>query len=575
MTGELLRSCRPVAGRLGLAVLAGAGAAGTAIGLMATSAWLISRAAEHPPVLDLMVAIVAVRAFGLGRAVLRYTERLVGHDAALRVLGDLRSRSYATLSRLAPAGLRAGPPAGGGPAGRLGDLLAGFVADLDQVVDVLVRAVLPYAVAVLVAAGSVALVGTLLPGAGTVLALGLLAVALGVPVLHAAVARRAHRRIAPLRAELTAGTVALLHGLPDLVAYRAAGAALAELGDTDRRLRRATARQASGLGLGAGLVTLVAGGCVWAGLALGGSAVAAHHLDPVRLAVVVLTPLAVFEALAGLPAAASALGTGRAALRRVFTLLDRPDPVPDPAVPHPLPDRPYHVRVEGVTARWTADGPDVLRHLDLDLPPGSRTAVIGPSGAGKSTLAALLVRFLDPVGGRVTLTGVDLRTLTGDQIRGVVGLVAEDAWLFDTTIEENLRIGRRDATPGQLRAALDRARLLDWVDGLPLGLATPVGEHGTRLSGGQRRRLSLARALLADFPVLVLDEPTEHLDEPTARALTDEILDAAGGRTVVLITHRGYGLDRVDNVVHLTGGCASPSGTGLSALILDRRAPAW
>jgi thiol reductant ABC exporter CydC subunit len=541
---RLLTYTRPVAGRLGLAVLAGTGAAGTAIGLMATSAWLISRAAQHPPVLDLMVAIVAVRAFGLGRAVLRYAERLVGHDAALRVLGDLRSRSYARLSRLAPAGLAG--------AGRLGDLLSQFVTDLDDGVDVLVRAVIPYAVAVLVAVGSVALVGAILPPTAAVLAAGLFLVVLGVPLLHRMVARRAQRRLAPLRAELASGTVALLHGLPDLVAYGAAPAALSRINDTDRLLRQAATRQAGSLGLGAGLVSLVAGTCVWAGLVLGAAAVEAHRLDPVRLAVVVLTPLAVFEALGGLPAAATALGTGRAALRRVFTLLDRPDPVPDPLVTTATPVAPYRIRVENVTARWTPGGPDVLRDLTLDLPPGSRTAIVGPSGVGKSTLAALLVRFLDPVAGRVTLNGIDLSSLTGDQVRSVVGLVGDDAWLFDTTIEENLRIGRRDATGEQLRDALSRARLLDWVDSLPRGLDTPVGEHGAALSGGQRRRLALARALLADFPVLVLDEPTEHLDEPTARDITADLLDAAGTRTVVLITHRRYGLDRVDTVVDLT-----------------------
>jgi ABC-type bacteriocin/lantibiotic exporter with double-glycine peptidase domain len=158
----------------------------------------------------------------------------------------------------------------------------------------------------------------------------------------------------------------------------------------------------------------------------------------------------------------------------------------------------------------------------------------------------------------VTLDGVDLRELTGERVRQTVGLVGDDAYLFDTTIEENLRVGRRDATREQLRAALAGARLLDWVDALPRGLTTPVGEHGARLSGGQRRRLALARALLADFPVLVLDEPTEHLDEPTARALTDDLLDAASGRTVVLITHRPYGLDRVDRVVRLDGGVLRP-----------------
>jgi ABC-type bacteriocin/lantibiotic exporter with double-glycine peptidase domain len=266
----------------------------------------------------------------------------------------------------------------------------------------------------------------------------------------------------------------------------------------------------------------------------------------------------VLGAWGGLPAAATALGTARAALRRVFTVLDRPDPTPDPAAPAALPVAPYRLRVENVTARWTPDGPDVLRGLTIELAPGSRTAVVGRSGVGKSTLAALLVRFLDPVTGRITLGGVDLRALTGDQVRTVVGLVGDDAWLFDTTIEENLRIGRRDATPAQVRDALARARLLDWVDSLPLGLDTPVGEHGAKLSGGQRRRLALARALLADFPILVLDEPTEHLDEPTAAALTADLLDAAAGRTVVLITHRRYGLDRVDTVVDLSAESPTP-----------------
>jgi ATP-binding cassette subfamily C protein CydC len=556
MTARLLWLARPVWGRLALAVLAGTGAAGASIGLMATSAWLIARAAQHPPVLYLMVAIVAVRAFGLGRGVLRYAERLAGHDAALRLLAELRARCYARLTRLAPAGLPSD--------GRLGDLLARFVTDLDEGVDVLVRAVLPYAVAALAGAGSVLLLGTLLPGAGAVLAVGLLLVALGVPALRSVAARRVGRRLAPLRADLAAGTVSLLHGLPDLVAYGAADPALAALADTDQRLRRATARGAGGLGLGAGLVVLAGGGCVLAALALGA---AAHGLDPVLLAVVVLTPLAVFDALGALPDAAAQLGTGRAALRRVFTLLTRPDPVPDPACPAPLPAPPYHLRVEDVTARWHPDGPDVLDRFSLSLAPGEVVALVGPSGCGKSTLAALLARFLDPVAGRVTLNGIDLRELTGDQVRTAVGLVGEDAWLFDNTIEANLRVGRPDASVAELRSALAGARLLDWVDGLPQGLGTPVGEHGAKLSGGQRRRLALARALLADPPVLVLDEPTEHLDEATAHALTDELLGSAGetpgaetfaelldatrGRTVLLITHRRYGLDRVDRVVSL------------------------
>lgn len=548
---RLLRLARPVLPRLAVSVVAGAAAAGSSIGLMAAAAWLISRAAQHPPVLHLTIAIVAVRAFGISRGVLRYAERLAGHDAALRVLAELRVRTYERLERLAPAGL-AGQ--------RGGDLVARFVGDVDAVLDVLVRVVLPYAVIALAGAASVALVGALLPAAGVVLAVGLVVVALGVPALQQALARRAERRVAPLRGELAAGTVDLLHGLPDLLAYDAAERQLAAVAATDTRLEAAASRSAGSVGVGAALVAAATGASVWAGLALGTPAVRAGALDAVLLAVVVLTPLAVFEATTGLPAAAAHYAAGRAALRRVFAMVDRPEPVPDPAAPADLPAPPYRLRVERTSARWSPDRPPALTDVDLDLSPGRRIAIVGPSGSGKSTLAALLVRFLDPVAGRLTLNGVDLRDLPGDQVRRVVGLMGDDARLFDSTIEENLRIGRRDADERALRAALRAARLLGWVDTLPRGLATPVGEHGARLSGGQRRRLALARALLADFPVLVLDEPTEHLDEPTAEALTADLFEATRGRTTLLITHRLHRLDQVDEIVVLDHGRVVQSG---------------
>jgi ABC-type multidrug transport system fused ATPase/permease subunit len=263
--------------------------------------------------------------------------------------------------------------------------------------------------------------------------------------------------------------------------------------------------------------------------------------------------------VAVLPLAASQWGAARSALRRVFAVADAPDPVPVTPPAAALPAGPYHLRVEGVTARWDRVGPDVFSGLSLDLRPGRRVAVVGPSGCGKSTLAALLVRFADPSAGRITLNGTDLRHLAGDDVRRVVGLMSDDPYCFDTSVAENLRLARREASDDDLAAALRRAGLLAWVESLPDGLATAVGEHGARLSGGQRRRLALARALLADTPILVLDEPTEHVDEATARAITDDLLDATTGRTVVLITHRTYGLDRVDEVVTMAGATA-PSG---------------
>jgi thiol reductant ABC exporter CydC subunit len=526
---RLLRLTRPVVPRLALAVLCGTLAAGSAIGLLATSAWLISRAAQHPPVLYLTVAIVAVRAFGIGRGLFHYAERLAGHDAAFRVLAELRVRAYRRLAALAPAGT---------PGLRSGDLVQRFVSDVDAALDVLVRVLLPYLVAALVGAASVGLLGALLPAAGTALAAGLLVVGVGVPLVQRAVAHRADRRTAPLRGELSAATLDLLDGLPELVALGAAQRRLDELTDTDTRLRRAAARSAAGVGLGAALVSLAAGGCVWAGLALGAPAVRAGQLHSVLVAVVVLTPIAVFDTVSTLPAAAAQFATARAALGRVFGLLDRPDPVVEPAVPADLPRPPYRLAVRNLSARWTPDGPDVIRDIDVTLEPGERIAIVGPSGSGKTTLAAVLVRFLDPSAGEVTLNDIDTRHLAADDVRKVVGLLTDDAHLFDTTIAENLRIADRGADDTRLRRVLADARLLDWVDSLPMGLDTQVGEHGCRLSGGQRRRLALARALLADFPILIMDEPTEHLDEPTAAALTADLLAVTRGRTTVLITHR-------------------------------------
>ena len=537
---RLLATARPVLQRLFLAMLAGALAAACGIGLMATAAWLISRAAQHPPVLELGVAVVAVRGFGLFRGFARYAERLGSHDAALRVLGILRVKAYAGLVPQVP-----------GAAVSRGDTLQRFASDVDSGQDILVRVVLPFAAALLAGCGAVVLVTALLPAGGAALAAMLLVVCFAAPAAQQKLARRAQARTALLRAELMSGTVELLHALPDLVAYGAAHCRLDRLAVVDRRLRAAHARTSAGVGIGNALVVLAGGACVWVALMLGVAAVAAGRLDGVALAVVVLTPLAVLDVVVALPEAASTFSVARQALRRVFAVVDRPNPVPDPAVPAPLAEGPYHLRVENVSARWVPTEPLALAGVSLDLPPGRRIAVVGPSGCGKTTLECLLVRFLDPAAGRVSLNGMDLRGLAGDDVRRVVCLMDEHAHCFDTTIEGNLRVGRRDATESELWAALRHARLAEWVGGLPLGLETAVGEHGARLSGGQRRRLALARVLLADTPVLVLDEPTEHLDDDTAAALTTDLLAATPGRTVVLITHRGFGLSDVDEVVRL------------------------
>ncbi|MFC3347844.1 thiol reductant ABC exporter subunit CydD [Streptomyces echinoruber] len=532
-------------GRLSLALLLGSLALGSAAGLMATSGWLISRASQQPPVLYLMVAVTATRAFGIGRAVFRYAERLVSHDAVLRMLADTRVAVYRRLERIAPAGLRRT---------RRGDLLTRLVADVDALQDYWLRWLLPAGAATVVSAGAVAFTGWLLPEAGTVLAAGLLVAGAGVPLLTGAVARRAERRLAPARGELATHTTDLLTGTAELTVAGALPARLARARRADAALTRIAARSAAASALGAGLTALACGLTVAAAALTGIQAVAAGRLHGVVLAVVVLTPLAAFEAVLGMPLAVQYRQRVRRSAERVYEVLDAPEPVREPEQPRKAPTSPFPVVLRGLTARHPGQDRDALAGVDLRLEEGRRIAVVGPSGSGKTTLAQVLLRFLDPGGGSYTLGGVDARALAGDDVRRLVGLCAQDAHLFDSSVRENLLLARRDATEAELRDALARARLLDWVDGLPDGLDTLVGEHGARLSGGQRQRLALARALLAGFPVLVLDEPAEHLDLPTADALTADLLAATEGRTTLLITHRLAGLEAVDEVVVLDAG---------------------
>ncbi|MFG2172279.1 thiol reductant ABC exporter subunit CydD [Streptomyces niveus] len=538
-------------GRFVLALVLGSLALGSAVGLMAVSGWLISRASEQPPVLYLMVAVTATRAFGIGRAVFRYAERLVSHDAVLRMLADLRVSVYRRLERLAPAGLREA---------RRGDLLSRLVADVDALQDYWLRWLLPVGSAVLVGAGAVGFTAWLLPEAGAVLAVGLLAAGVGVPLVSGARARRAERRLAPARGLLATRVAELLDGCAELTVAGALRSRIRAARDADATLTAIASRGAAATALGGGLSALICGLTVAAAAYAGVGAVHDGRLEGVALAVVVLTPLAAFEAVAGLPLAVQYRQRAARSAERVCEVLDAPVPVREPAHPAAAPETPFPLEVRGLSARYAGQERDALTGVDLTLTVGKRVAVVGPSGAGKTTLAQVLLRFLDAREGGVRLGGTDAAALDGDTVRRFVGLCAQDAHLFDSSVRENLALARRDATDDDLRDALLRARLLDWVDGLPAGLDTLVGEHGARLSGGQRQRLALARALLADFPVLVLDEPAEHLDLPTADALTADLLTVTEGRTTLLITHRLQGLDAVDEVIVLDGGRVAQRG---------------
>ncbi|MFD7715329.1 thiol reductant ABC exporter subunit CydD [Streptomyces sp. NPDC059814] len=563
-TGHVLARVREAAGaqrgRLALALLLGSLALGSAVGLMAVSGWLISRASEQPPVLYLMVAVTATRAFGIGRAVFRYAERLVSHDAVLRMLAELRVAVYRGLERIAPAGLRRT---------RRGDLLSRLVADVDALQDYWLRWLLPAGTAVVVGAAAAGFTGWLLPEAGAVLAAGLLLAGVGVPLVSGACARHAERRLAPARADLATRITDLLGGTAELTVAGALPGRSARTREADGVLTRIASRAATATALGGGLTALIGGLTVVAAALVALPAVADGRLAGVELAVVVLTPLAAFEAVTGLPLAVQYRQRVRRSAERVYEVLDAPVPVCEPATPAEAPASPFPLEVRGLSARYAGARHDALDSVDLTLEAGRRIAVVGPSGSGKTTLAQVLLRFLDARAGTYRIGGVEASALNGDTVRRFVGLCAQDAHIFDSSIRENLRLARTGATDAELRDALAQARLLDWAEALPEGLDTLVGEHGARLSGGQRQRLALARALLADFPVLVLDEPAEHLDLPTADALTADLLAATRGRTTVLITHRLEGLDAVDEVVVLDAGAVVQRGPYAALVAVD------
>jgi thiol reductant ABC exporter CydC subunit len=528
--------------RLVLSACLGTLTVASGVGLMATAGYLITRAAEQPAILSLMTAIVAVRFFGIARPLSRYLERLASHDLALRALGHVRTRVYERIEPLAPTQLDGYAK---------GDLLSRMVADVDSLQDLYLRGVLPPLIALLAGAISVGAAAAFLPVAALVLAAGLLAGGVVAPALAGHLVTRARQRQAPARGQLSTELVELLGAAPELAAYGAEGAGLARVRAADHALVRIGRSDALGGGLAEAVGLVVAGVTVAGVLMLAVAAHAAGDLDRVLIAMLALLALASFEAVQPLSAVARELPATLGAGRRILDLMDREPAVVDPADPAPPPKPPFTVALEDVRARYRSGEGPALDGVSLRLEPGRRVALLGASGAGKTTVVNLLLRFLEPEQGRVTLGGRDLRDYRQEDVRRLIAVAGQDSHLFSTSIRENVRLARPGASDTDIERALRRARLSRWVSDLPDGPDTLVGELGRELSGGQRQRLVLARALLADAPVLVLDEPTAHLDPRTAEELMEDILAAAGERSVLLITHRPEGLGLVDEVVML------------------------
>ena len=527
--------------RLTLAAFVGVLASASVVALLGVSAWLIARAAEMPPVLSLTVAAVLVRAFALGRAVFRYAERIIGHDAAFRGLTSLRVAVYDGLERIAPVGMTRYAR---------GDLLSRLVADVDAALDLPLRVVLPWAQATVVTAGTVAALTFMLPGSGLLTGVTAVLALVAVPALAAALAARFERAIAPARSALTSTVVTSLTAVADLTALGGVGGVRRRIAEQDADVTTAVRRESTSIGIAAGLMTALLGVAVTGALLIGTPAVREGRLTPVMLAVVALLPIALFDVLSTLPSAALALQRLRGSTDRIAEIVTAPQLVPDPAIPATLSPQ-GSLRIRDLHAGWTEV--DVLHGIDLDVPVGGRLAIVGPSGAGKSTLAAVLMRFVE-YRGSVTIDGVELSACAGDDVRAHIGLLDQAPHLFDTSIAENIRLGRLGVDDDDIRTALNAVDLGEWVRALPRGVDEPIGQFGTSISGGQAQRIAVARLLVDPRPLLVVDEPTEHLDAVTTASVQHALDALAGGRTLITITHRLSGLRESDLVVVLDGG---------------------
>lgn len=550
----ILRSAMPSRRRFAPAVLSGFGTAGSAVALLAASAWLIARAAEQPLVMYLSAAVVGVRAFALSRGVFRYLERLTGHDAALERLAGVRADLVRDLVPLAPDGL--------GRA-RRGGLLSSVVDDVEELQNLPLRVVLPLSVAAVTALSAVVFTAFVSwPAALALLVCLLAAFAVSVAAGWAAGAR-AERAIAPLRAAVADAVHDLLTNLDVLTAYGALDTARERVRRADRALRRAVVRRGAAQGLTSGTVSVLAGLASLFALAVAAPAVTGGALSGPGLAVVVLLPMAVFEVFGPVPLALASWRQVRAAAERIAEAVpaEIPDGLPrdEPAATGDAPALGSGIELRDVHAHWPAradaDLDDTGRIADVSLRVGAgeRVLVTGPSGAGKTTLAHVLVRFLD-YGGSFTIDGVEARTLAGDDVRRTIGLVEQSPYLFDESVRQNLLFARDDATDDDLRAVLARVGLDAWVTERG-GLDAPVGDRGALVSGGQAQRLALARALLHGFPVLVLDEPTAGVDPAASDALLRDLLGAVdGARAVVVVSHVDVPDELVDRTVRLEDG---------------------
>jgi ATP-binding cassette subfamily C protein CydC len=566
-----VRVLRRHSGAMLVGTAAGCVAAAAAIGLLSLSGWFISAAAfaglspATAYLFNFFLPSIGVRVFAVLRTLARYAERVLTHESTFRILESLRVWFYERLEPLAPAGLWRF---------RSGDVLNRIVADIEALENLYLRTFSPSAIAGMVSAILFIVVSAFDARIAAVSWILLAAAGIGVSLASLRAGEPIGREIASRSAELRIRLVEGLQGMAEIKLFGAEAVYRSAVDASQAALTASQHRMAWINGAAAAAIHVLSGGAVVAALFLGAVLVSGGSVDGTKLAVIVLAVMVSFETIFALPAAYQYLGRTLEAGRRLLEIVGTPPPVTFRESTQPLPDR-FDVTFDHVRFRYRKELSPALDDVTLTIPHGQRTAVVGESGAGKTTLANLLVRFFDPESGVIRIGGCDLRGFSEEDLRRAVAVLSQQSHLFSATIRQNLLIGKPAASEEELRRALAAARVLDFVDNLPEGLDTWVGEAGHLVSAGQARRLAVARAILRDAPIWVLDEPSEGLDRITEKKLQESLLDVTAGRTVLWITHRLANMGDMDEVVVIHQSRIADQGPHAELLVRNRNYAAW
>ncbi len=535
-------------GLMALSLLFGFFTIGSSVGLLMTSAYVIARAALHPSIAVLQVAIVGVRFFGVARGVSRYTERLISHDVTFRLLAKFRVWFYKSIEPLAPAGLAKY---------RSGDLLARVVSDVESLEHIYIRVIFPPLVALLITALMWILFGIFSVYYSFVIFAALFSAAVFVPAITRALSKKDGKRYVRLRSALNVLSVDLSAGLTELIAFGAEKKFAEKYRETNREFSKLQRKMSFIDGLNESLIIFVMNVAI-VGLLFVAVPEVRHGISGIDLAVMVVGIMASFEAVLPIPTTVQHFETSIKAAERIFEITDA-----EPAVKfkenavEKIPNN--KIKFDNVTFAYEKDL-NVLENFSLEIGEGTKIGIVGASGAGKSTLVNLLVRFYDPVRGAVFLGETDLRDLDENFLRSKISVVSQNSYFFNGSVRENLLLGKSDATDDEITSAAKAANIHDVISALPQGYDTWIGERGFLLSGGERQRLAIARALLKNAPIAVFDEPTANLDSENERDILETIFSVTRNKTLILITHRLVRLENLDKIVVMKNGRIVESG---------------